>query len=171
VGSANIDTTALSRELHGLGFTTLRSVLVFGFLLVLLLIDGVLLSIIVLLQSGKGGGLAAMGGASAGTDSLIGGRQAATLLTKATWVTGGLFLFLAVALSVLSSRAQRPQSVLRGLQQQQAPAAAPQPIQIPGTKPAQPGAQPATGAPAPGGTQAPAGGTTPQTQTGGTGGR
>ena len=130
----------------------------FRFLLVLLLVDGLLLSIVVLLQAGKGGGLAAMGGASAGTDSVIGGRQAATLLTKATWVTGGLFLFLAVTLSVLSSRQQRPESVLRGLQQN-APAAAPQPVQIPGTQPAPAGGQPAEGSQTGGSTQPPAGGT------------
>lgn len=112
----------------------------FGFLLALLILDGVLLTVIVLLQSGKGGGLASMGGGM-GTDSLIGGRQATTLLTKGTWVTGGIFLTLAVVLSVLSSRAQRPESVLRNLPQQQAPAAAPQPVQIPGTQPTQPGTQ------------------------------
>jgi len=138
---------------------------VYGFLLALLILDGLLLSVIVLLQAGKGGGLAAMGGASAGTDSLIGGRQAATLLTKSTWVTGGLFLLLALTLSVLSSRAQRPESVLRGLQQN-APVAAPQPVQIPGTQPAE------TGDEAAGANQAPAGGTQPQTSgQGGPGGR
>jgi preprotein translocase subunit SecG len=147
-------------------------VLVFGFLLALMLLDGLLLSVVVLLQAGKGGGLAAMGGASAGTDSLIGGRQAATLLTKTTWVTGGLFLFLALTLSVVSSRQERPQSVLRGLQQENAPAAAPQPVQIPGTQPAAPGTQPGGGAPAGGAAQPPAGGTQqPAQPPAGTGGR
>jgi preprotein translocase subunit SecG len=107
---------------------------VFGLLLALLILDGLLLSVIVLLQSGKGGGLAAMGG-SGGTaaDSLIGGRQAVTLLTKATWTTGGLFLFLALTLSVLSSRARTPDSILRD-EFQSAPAT-PQPLPLPGTEP------------------------------------
>lgn len=87
---------------------------VFGFLLVLALIDGLLLSIIVLLQAGKGDGLAAMGGSgSTLADGMLGGRQAATLLTKATWTTGGIFLSLLVVLSVMSSRARAPQSVLQ----------------------------------------------------------
>jgi preprotein translocase subunit SecG len=134
---------------------------VFGFLLTLLILDGVLLAVVVLLQAGKGGGLAAMGGASAGTDSLIGGRQAATLLTKATWIAGGLFLTLALMLSVLSSRAQQPTSVLRGLQQN-TPAATPQPVQIPGTQPAPSSGQPAgTQAPNTQGQGAPTGGQTP----------
>src|SRR5690606_40292473 len=51
------------------------------------------LPILVLLQAGKGGGLAAMGGV--GTETFIGGRQAATILTKASWVMGGLFMALA----------------------------------------------------------------------------
>ena len=118
----------------------------FAFLLVLLILDGLLMMVIVLLQSGKGDGLAAMGGAPMGTDSFIGGRQAATLLTKATWVTGGLFMGLAFVLSILSSRQQRPTSVLRGeFQQQTAPA--PQPV-LPGATPIKPGAQAPAAAPA-----------------------
>jgi preprotein translocase subunit SecG len=126
----------------------------FAFLLVLLLLVGLFMTVIVLLQAGKGGGLAAVGGGGGGTagDSLIGGRQAATLLTKATWTSGGLFLFLALTLSVLSSRQAVPTSVLRG--QFQAPAAAPTPV-LPGTGEGQdaPGAiqplSPLPGEPAP----------------------
>jgi preprotein translocase subunit SecG len=114
---------------------------VFGFLLVLLLLVGVFMTVIVLLQAGKGGGLAAMGGGGGtGADNLIGGRQAATLLTKSTWISGGLFLFLALTLSVVSSRQSVPTSVLRD--QFQPPAAAPTPV-LPGTG-VQPEAAPAT---------------------------
>ncbi|HKJ91518.1 MAG TPA: preprotein translocase subunit SecG [Longimicrobiales bacterium] len=103
----------------------------YGFLLSILMLDGLALMVVVLLQSGKGGGLAAMGG-GAGTDMFMGGRQAATFLTKATWVTGGLFLVLAVALAVLSSKRQGPTSVLQGeFQQQQQTPPAPQPL-LPG---------------------------------------
>jgi preprotein translocase subunit SecG len=100
-----------------------------------MLIDGVLLTIVVLLQSGKGDGLAAMGGGM-GTDTLIGGRQAATILTKATWTTGGLFLFFALVLAVLSSRAQRPNSILREEFKPTTQQNAPAPLQVPGTQPA-----------------------------------
>jgi preprotein translocase subunit SecG len=98
----------------------------FGFLLTLTLLDGLLLSVVVLLQAGKGDGLAAMGGGG-GTmaDGILGGRQAATLLTKTTWVTGGVFLGLLVVLSVMSSRARAPQPLLRGEFTTQA---APQPL-------------------------------------------
>ncbi len=104
----------------------------FGLLLTLLIIDGILLIVTVLLQAGKGGGLAAMGG-GAGTDTLMGGRQAATLLTRTTWITGGLFLALSLVLSVLSTGPRStPESILRQEFQQTAPAA-PQPI-LPGVQ-------------------------------------
>jgi preprotein translocase subunit SecG len=131
---------------------------VFAFLLILLILDGLLLTVVVLLQSGKGDGLAAMGGSSTSTDSVIGGRQAATLLTKASWLGGGLFLALALMLSILSSRAESPDSILRQEFQQGAPAA-PQPIvpgtepqegnepAIPGTEPAGDATEPPTGTP------------------------
>ena len=131
----------------------------FTFLLVVLLLDGALLAVVVLLQSGKGGGLASMGG-GAGTDTLIGGRQAATILTKASWICGGTFMALALVLSLISSRQTRPTSVLRE-EFQQAPA------QQQAPPPALPGAQPQPqqqqGAPQQGAPQqnAPASGTQP----------
>ena len=102
----------------------------FGLLLTLLILDGILLVVVVLLQAGKGGGLAAMGGGGAGTDTFMGGRQAAGVLTKATWTTGAIFLGLAVVLSILSSRSQEDAPLLRDEFRQSAPAA-PQPI-LPG---------------------------------------
>ena len=88
----------------------------FGFLLALMILIALLLIVIILMQSGKGGGLAAeFGGASSSTDSFIGGRQAANLLTRLTWVGGGVFMFIALVLSVLSSRSVgQPESILRG---------------------------------------------------------
>ena len=47
-----------------------------GLILLLLVIDALLLCLVVLLQAGKGSGLAAeFGGASSSTDSFLGGRQ------------------------------------------------------------------------------------------------
>lgn len=87
----------------------------FAVLVSLVSVVALLLILIILLQSGKGGGLAAeFGGASSSTDSFIGGRQAATVLTKATWIGGGLFLVLSVVLAVLSAqRSTTPESILR----------------------------------------------------------
>ena len=97
----------------------------FGLLLALLVLDGILLGVVVLLQSGKGGGLAAMGGGAAATDGILGGRQATTVLTRATWTTGSVFMALALVLSIMSSQAQLPESILRQDAQPTAPAAQP----------------------------------------------
>ncbi|MGH7502999.1 MAG: preprotein translocase subunit SecG [Longimicrobiales bacterium] len=106
----------------------------FGLFLMLLVLDGLLLSVIVLLQAGKGDGLAAMG-ASGGTiaDGVMGGRQAATFLTRMTWICGGLFLFLALLLSVMSSRQQTSDSML---QQEFTQQSLPQPLVPEGAPPA-----------------------------------
>lgn len=111
----------------------------FGVLLTILILDGLLLMVIVLLQSGKGGGLAAMGGGM-GTETLVGGRQAATILTKATWVAGGLFLGLSLVLSIMSSSAREaPESVLQQEFQQGVPAQ-PEPV-LPGVEQGQQGGE------------------------------
>jgi preprotein translocase subunit SecG len=70
----------------------------FAFLVSLLILDAILLSVVVLLQAGQGGGLASLGGG--GTDTVLGGRQAVTILTKLTWWCGGIFLVLSLALSL-----------------------------------------------------------------------
>ncbi len=93
----------------------------YSFLLALLVLDGLFLGVVVLLQSGKGGGLAAMGGGAAATEGILGGRQATTVLTRATWIAGGTFMVLALVLSILSSRALQPQSVLLDNVQQSTP--------------------------------------------------
>jgi preprotein translocase subunit SecG len=85
----------------------------FTFLLVLLIIDSLVLIGAILLQSGKGNGLAAsFGGVSSSADSLLGTRQAGNLLTKTSWWGGALFLLLSLVLSIASSRQRAPTSVL-----------------------------------------------------------
>ncbi|MDE0358537.1 MAG: preprotein translocase subunit SecG [Gammaproteobacteria bacterium] len=93
----------------------------YGFLLFLLVLDGLILGVVILLQAGKGGGLAAMGGGASPTEGILAGRQAASVLTRTTWTTGTLFMVLALVLSIMSSRATAPSSILRESQQQVAP--------------------------------------------------
>jgi preprotein translocase subunit SecG len=82
-------------------------------LITLLAIDSVLLIAVVLLQSGKGGGLAAsFGGVTSSADAILGTRQAGNLLTKASWWFGGLFLGLAFLLSIASAKRSAPRSIL-----------------------------------------------------------
>lgn len=93
----------------------------YGFLLFLLVLDGVILGVVILLQAGKGGGLAAMGGGVSATEGILAGRQAASVLTRTTWTTGTIFMLLALVLSIVSSRATAPSSILRESAQQVAP--------------------------------------------------
>lgn len=127
---------------------------VYYVLLTILVLDAMLLTAVVLLQAGKGGGLAAMGAAGAGSDSLFGSRQAATLLTKASWWTGGIFLALCFSLSIMSSRVTRAEPILRGAVPATAPTTSPA---LPGATQPQPAAPGAT-TPAPAPTPAPEGG-------------
>ena len=134
----------------------------FTFLLVLLIIDSVVLIAAILLQAGKGNGLAAsFGGVSSSADSLLGTRQAGNLLTKASWWGGGIFLFLSFVLSLASTRQRTPTSVLdKAFATPPAAATAPATPGPTGTAPglnltpatpqtAPAGAAPATPAPAP----------------------
>jgi preprotein translocase subunit SecG len=85
----------------------------FTLLLVLLILDSIVLVTAILLQAGKGNGLAAtFGGVSSSADSLLGTRQAGNLLTKTSWWGGGLFLFLSLVLSIASTHRRTPRSVL-----------------------------------------------------------
>jgi preprotein translocase subunit SecG len=99
----------------------------FTFLLVLLVIDSLVLVAAILLQSGKGNGLAAsFGGVSSSADSLLGTRQAGNLLTRTSWWGGAIFLFLSFVLSLMSTRSRTPKSALDdAFTQQPAPATAP----------------------------------------------
>src|SRR5688500_20322017 len=93
-------------------------------LVILLILDSVVLVTAILLQAGKGGGLAAsFGGATSAADSLIGTRQAGNLLTRASWWCGGIFLFLAFVLQIASARTRVPASVLDAPLTAPAPAA------------------------------------------------
>jgi preprotein translocase subunit SecG len=79
----------------------------------LLIVLSIVLIGAILLQSGKGSGLAAsFGGASSSSDSIMGAHQLATGLTKWTWYLGGMFLLLAYALAIMSARPAVPKSVL-----------------------------------------------------------
>jgi preprotein translocase subunit SecG len=101
--------------------------MLYTFLLILLIIDCIVLVLAILLQSGKGTGLAAsFGGASSSPDALIGIRQAGNLLTRVSWWGGGIFLGLCFILQLMSTHAAVPRSVLeKGLGSQQQNAAPP----------------------------------------------
>jgi preprotein translocase subunit SecG len=122
----------------------------FTFLLVLLVIDSLVLIAAILLQSGKGNGLAAsFGGVSSSADSLLGTRQAGNLLTRTSWWGGAIFLLLAFVLSLASMRQRAPKSVLdQAFTPAPAPATAPATPNASSAIPLTPAAPPTGTAPA-----------------------
>jgi len=127
----------------------------YGLLLVLHILICLCLILTILLQSGKGGGLA--GGAFGGTaQTVFGGRGATDFLTRATMVLGGAFFLTSLVLALSSSGTRAPNRSLIQEEARHAIPAAPQQgaPQAPGSQQA-PGNQ--GGAPAPGG-PAPSGG-------------
>jgi len=102
--------------------------MIYNILIAILILDAIVLVVAILLQSGKGGGLAAsFGGASSSPDAFVGIRQAGTILTRATWWCGGIFLGLAFLLQVMSTRNRAPRSILEDTFGTPAPATAPVP--------------------------------------------
>ena len=98
----------------------------YRFLIVLLTLDAIVLAAAVLLQAGKGGGLAAsFGGAGSSPNSLLGSREAGNLLTKASWWCGGIFIALAFMLQIMVGKGRQARSVLDQISSPAAPAGAP----------------------------------------------
>ncbi|CAN5221780.1 hypothetical protein BH18GEM1_BH18GEM1_00290 [soil metagenome] len=120
-------------------------------LILLLVLDCVALTVVVLLQSGKGGGLAAgFGGAGTGME-MMGSRQTASFLHNATKWLGGAFLVICFAISILTVRGSRPRSLIEAEMQQEGPAELPGGVEAPTDLQDMLGGEPATepGAPAP----------------------
>jgi preprotein translocase subunit SecG len=96
------------------------------------------LIVVVLLQSGKGGGLAGAFGGGGGVGAVFGGQTAASFLTKATRYLAIVFMVSSLAMALVA-RTRTSGTVSEGLQNiQPAPATAtgePVPQQFPGGLP------------------------------------
>jgi len=86
------------------------------------------LIIVVLLQSGKSGDVAAAFGGM-GSQTAFGPRGAATALTKATTWSAVMFILTSITLSVAASRHAGPTSVLQNTKTSQTSPAKPAPAQ------------------------------------------
>src|SRR6059036_1516004 len=95
----------------------------YAFLLILHLIICLALIGVVLVQSGKGGGLA--GGAFGGSaQTVFGGRGATDFITRATMFLGGAFFITSLVLAMMSAGVGRaPRSVLQSESRATAPGA------------------------------------------------
>lgn len=101
----------------------------YGFLLFLHLLICLSLVAVVLVQSGKGGGLA--GGAFGGSaQTVFGGRGATDFFSRATMVLGSAFFVTSLALALISSGGTGTRRSL--VQEQARRAATSAPAQVPG---------------------------------------
>ena len=86
-----------------------------------------LLVVTVLLQAGKGGGLAGSIGGGLASSSVLGGRTAATFLTKATTILATAFMLSCLVQSVAFQTAETTPTTAtqRTMAEEQVPAAVP----------------------------------------------
>lgn len=118
----------------------------FTFLIVLIALIGIIMTFLVLVQAGRGGGLAGIAAGGA-TTQILGARQAPDVLEKATWTLAVLFIVLCILTNFTIDRGEAQESVI----QQRAQGLPAETAPTPG---------PATPAPTPV-TPAPEGGQTP----------
>lgn len=75
----------------------------FTFVIILISIIAILISLVVLVQSGKGGGLAGIAAGGA-TQQVLGARQAPDVLEKATWILATAFIVLCILSNFIIDR-------------------------------------------------------------------
>jgi preprotein translocase subunit SecG len=85
--------------------------MIYTFLLFLHIVVSILLVVVILLQSAKGGGLAGSAFGGAGGTSFLGARGTATFLSRATTILAVVFMVNSLSLSFLIRGATRPVSV------------------------------------------------------------
>jgi preprotein translocase subunit SecG len=115
---------------------------VFAFFVTIHVLICVALILVVLLQAGRGGGLAGAFGAGA-AQTFFGGRGAATFLAKTTSWLAVAFMGMSILLAVLSSRGESA----RGLMQERAKQRSGQPQLPPSTSAFDPGTADTSAAP------------------------
>jgi preprotein translocase subunit SecG len=85
------------------------------FITIVHIIVCIFLVLVVLLQSGQSGDIAAAFGGQ-GSQTTFGPRGAATVLTKATTWCAVIFMLTSITLSIAASRRSGPKSVLQNVQ-------------------------------------------------------
>ncbi len=99
----------------------------FTLLIVIITLIGVVMTGLILLQAGKGGGLAGIASGGA-TTQILGARQAPDVLERGTWILATVFIALCILTNFAIDDGSSRRSVLQQSQQpaQQQPVPAPQ---------------------------------------------
>ena len=121
----------------------------FTFIIIIITIIALLITFVVLVQSGKGGGLAGIAAGGA-TQQVLGARQAPDILEKATWILATAFIVLCILSNfVIDNTSSGPaNSVIQERAQQEQTAPAPGALDLDAV-PTDAGTAPAGDAPAP----------------------
>ena len=84
----------------------------FTLLVVIIGLIGLVMTLVVLLQSGRGGGLAGIAAGGA-TQQLLGTRTAPDILEKATWTMGAIFILLCVLTNFFIGGEEAGESIIQ----------------------------------------------------------
>ena len=84
----------------------------FTFLIVVITLIGIVMTGLILLQAGKGGGLAGIASGGA-TTQILGARQAPDVLEKGTWIMATVFIVLCVLTNFAIDDGGSQESVLQ----------------------------------------------------------
>jgi len=92
----------------------------FIFLIIVITLIAIVMTFLVLIQSGKGGGLAGIAAGGA-TTQILGARQAPDVLEKATWTLAVLFIVLCILTNFTIDTGQQQESIIQQQTQQGTP--------------------------------------------------
>lgn len=93
----------------------------FTLLIVIIALIGIVMTGLILLQAGKGGGLSGIASGGA-TTQILGARQAPDVLEKGTWIMATVFIGLCILTNFAIDGGDSQRSVLQQSTQQQSPA-------------------------------------------------
>ncbi len=84
----------------------------FVFIIIVITLIAILMTFLILLQSGKGGGLAGIASGGA-TTQILGARQAPDILEKGTWILATAFILLCILTNFVIDDGGSQQSIIQ----------------------------------------------------------
>jgi len=102
----------------------------FTLLIVIIALIGIIMTGLILLQAGKGGGLAGIASGGA-TTQILGARQAPDVLERGTWILATVFIVLCVLTNFVIDDGTSQQSILQQQSQQSTQQPVPAPEELP----------------------------------------
>jgi len=102
----------------------------FTLLIIIIALIGVIMTGLILLQAGKGGGLAGIASGGA-TTQILGARQAPDVLERGTWILATVFIILCIMTNFVIDDGSSQRSVLQQSQPATQPTTVPGPEDLP----------------------------------------